>query len=170
MAQIWRNRELPDAECASDPVARPHEQHCFLRFTDMAHRDGDQGLRSPVRRFEANRAEPAARYDRQEVIGPTRLSDFPSKQHPIAAARKDKTGAFEDLPESATGELWVEISHSVEPDQARNEPVASHLASAAHTRGIEVRCMSRVSVTVVRIAAESCPPVTAEFQDLDQHH
>ena len=44
MAQIWRNRELPDAECASDPVAGPHEQHRFLRFTDMAYRDGDQRL------------------------------------------------------------------------------------------------------------------------------
>jgi len=84
------------------------------------------------------------------------VSDFPSKQHPIAAARKDKIGTFEDLPESATGKLRVEVSHAVEPDQARNEPVASHLASATHTRGIEVRCMPRVAVTVVRIATESC--------------
>src|SRR5436853_517138 len=83
-------------------------------------------------------AKPTARYDRQKVIRPTRLCDFPSKQHPIAAARKDKIGAFEDLPESAAGKLRVEVSHTVEPDQARNEPVASHLASASHTSRIEV--------------------------------
>src|SRR5271165_4514684 len=126
MAQIWRNRELPDAECASDPVARPHEQHRFLSFTDMAHRDGDQGLRSPVRRFEANRAEPAARYDRQKVIRPTRLSDFPSKQPPVAAQRKNKIESLKNPPESETGKRGVESSNTVDPNQARNEQVASN--------------------------------------------
>jgi hypothetical protein len=98
------------------------------------------------------------------------LSGFPSKQHPIAAARKDKIGAFKHLPDSPVRKLWIEVPDAVEPDQARNDPVAPHLASAAHTRGIEVGGMSRVPVTVVRITAEPSPPVTAEFQDLDQHH
>jgi hypothetical protein len=98
------------------------------------------------------------------------LSGFPSKQHSIPAARKDKIGAFKHLPNSPVRELGVKISDAVEPNQARNDPVAPHLAAAAHTRGIEVGGMSRVSVMVLRIAAEPRPPVTAEFQDLDQHH
>src|ERR1700722_18232827 len=170
MPEIWRDPELPDAECTSDPIAGFHEQHRFLSFTDTAHGDRGQRLCFPVRNFEAKSAEPNARYHQKEVIGQTRLSDSPSKQHPIAAACKDKIGAFKRFPYCPVRELRIKVSDAVEPDQPGNNPVAPHVASAAHTRGIEVGRMSRVPITVPRITAEPSPPVTAEFQDLDQHH
>src|SRR5579859_2115185 len=136
----------------------------------MAHGDRGQRLRFPFRSFEAKGAESVARYNQKEVIGPARLSGFSSKQQPIPAACKDKIGAFKHLPHSPVRELWVKISDAVEPDQTGNYPIAPHLASAAHTRRIEVSGMSRVPVTVLWIMAEPRPPVTAELQDLDQHH
>src|SRR5579872_1176669 len=43
------------------------------------------------------------------------------------------------------------------------------LASAAQAGRVEIRCVSGKSVTILRIATETCPPVTAESQDPDQH-
>src|SRR5258708_37468888 len=99
MPQIWRNPELPHTKCASDPSTGFHEQHRFLFFTNMAHCDRGQRLRFPVRVFELKSAKSAARYNQKKVIGPARWCDFPSKQHPIAAARKNEIGAFKHLPD-----------------------------------------------------------------------
>ncbi len=126
-------------------------------------------LGPPARILKIEAAEPVAGNNQQEVIR-ARLGDFPRKQQPVSAERKDEVSAFEDLADCAVRKLRIEISNPIEPKQSEHNPVAPHLVSTAHNCGIEVSGVPGVAVAILGIAAETRLPITAESQDLDRHH
>src|SRR5882724_11938936 len=162
MRQMVGRFELPDTEPAADPIAGPYEQHCLLLFAHLAHGNGRHRSGFPASILKVEASARVTRNSQQEEIGQGRLCDILAKQDAVSAERKDEVRAFEGPADCAVRKLRIEVSDTIEPKQAGHNPVPPHLASAQHTCGIEVGGVPGVAVTILGIAAETRPPITAE--------
>jgi hypothetical protein len=105
----------------------------------------------------------------EEIVRLRGRAGFPLKKEPISTKCKRRVSAFECHANRAIGKLGIEAANAIEANQTWNDPMAPNLVNRAEPCGVEVRSVASKSVSVVRIAADSRPPVTAEVEDLHQH-
>jgi hypothetical protein len=98
------------------------------------------------------------------------MGGYSLKHDPISTEGIDQVCAFKHCADGATWELWIEIPDTVEANQTGNDPMASDLVSEPQPGRIEVSRVTGEPIAVSRIRAEASPPVTAEVENLDQHH
>jgi len=108
MPEIWRDPELPDAECASDPIAGFHEQQSFLSFTDMAHGDRvrDSDFQSEASKL-GNRTCRSTQPKGSNLAGT--IVRFSVETTPDCRRVQRQDRCIQTPPDSPVRKLWIEV-------------------------------------------------------------